>query len=72
MRKFLAMPWNRQNTLFSRETVPLKDTGNAIFFIFSVVFGELELDIYFTDSVSVFLPKKLIQMREKNQQYRYR
>jgi hypothetical protein len=24
MRKFLAMPWNRQNTLFSRETVPLK------------------------------------------------
>jgi hypothetical protein len=21
MRKFLAMPWNRQNTLFSRETV---------------------------------------------------
>jgi hypothetical protein len=23
MRKFLAMPWNRQNTLFSRETVPL-------------------------------------------------
>jgi hypothetical protein len=25
MRKFLAMPWNRQNTLFFRETVPLKD-----------------------------------------------
>jgi hypothetical protein len=24
MRKFLAMLWNRQNTLFSRETVPLK------------------------------------------------
>jgi hypothetical protein len=23
MRKFLAMPCNRQNTLFSRETVPL-------------------------------------------------
>jgi hypothetical protein len=26
MRKFLAMPWNRQNTLFSRETVPLNSS----------------------------------------------
>jgi hypothetical protein len=37
MRKFLAMLWNRQNTLFSRETVPLRKNVVLLFWYFLCV-----------------------------------